>query len=139
MMLARSLDIGSKRNSTGLASSRVLVVEDDPDIRAMTVSVLEAAGAEVYTAASASEATALLDKHSFHALILDWHLSNDTGASLLLTLQERRPELFARSAVVTGDVLSIPGHEEAERLGRPVLAKPFRPKQLISTVLDLIS
>ncbi len=125
--------------SKGLREVSVLVVEDDEDIRGMTVSVLEGAGASVETASSANEAMAKVASTPFDAVLLDWHLADMTGSSLLLSLRDGHPALFTHTAVVTGDVLSMPGQHDAERLGRPVLAKPFRPKQLIAAVLDLLS
>ncbi len=104
----------------------VLGVEDDPDIRAMTVTVLQGAGAKVVTAATADEALAMVNSSEFDALILDWHLSGTTGSALLASVRTSYPRLFSRSAVVTGDLFSIPGEHEAESFGRPVLAKPFR-------------
>ncbi len=117
----------------------ILVVEDDPDIQAMTVAVLENAGAKVATAASAREALEVMRESKFDAVLLDWNLSDITGSALLESMRERDPELFARCAVVTGDLMSIPGQHEAERFGRPVLAKPFRPSQLIDTVTSILS
>jgi DNA-binding response OmpR family regulator len=118
---------------------RILVVEDDPDIRSMTASILRVAGAEVAEASSASEALSCLDRNDFDALILDWNLAGETGGMLLDKLRERSPGLLQRSVVVTGDLTSIPGRHEAERFGCPVLAKPFRPRQLVETVATILT
>lgn len=117
----------------------VLVVEDDADICAMTVAVLESAGLDVATAPDADQALAQVSKNSFDAILLDWNLSEITGAGLLEALRDSHPQLFGHSAVVTGDLMSIPGMHEAERFGRPVLAKPFRPAQLIETISELLA
>ncbi len=119
-------------------SGSILVVEDDADIRSLTVSILERAGASVTGAASAAEAITCLEQGHFDAVVLDWNLAGDTGGALLARLREHDPELLRHSAVVTGDVLSIPGQHEAEAYGCPVLAKPFRPQQLLSTVAALL-
>ncbi|MFT4572363.1 MAG: CheY-like chemotaxis protein [Hyphomicrobiaceae bacterium] len=117
----------------------ILVVEDDADICAMTVAVLASAGLQVSTAADAGQALAQVAAEKFDAIILDWNLSEITGAGLLEALRKTNPHLFGHSAVVTGDLMSIPGMHEAERFGRPVLAKPFRPAQLIETVSALLA
>lgn len=117
----------------------ILVVEDDPDIRSLTISILERAGATVAGAASAAEAITCLQRDSFDAIVLDWNLAGDTGGALLAMLRASKPELLRRSAVVTGDVLSIPGQHEAEAYGCPLLAKPFRPQQLLSTVAAMLA
>jgi DNA-binding response OmpR family regulator len=118
---------------------RVLVVEDDPDIRSMTASILRVAGAEVAEASSASEALSCLDRNDFDALILDWNLAGETGGVLLDKMRERNPGLLRRCVVVTGDLTSIPGRHEAERFGCPVLAKPYRPRQLVETVASILA
>lgn len=120
-------------------SGSVLVVEDDPDIRSMTATILRVAGATAYEAASASEAITCLDRKEIDAIVLDWNLVGETGGVLLEKLREQYPSLLGRCAVVTGDLLSIPGRHEAERFGCPVLAKPFRPRQLIDTVAAILS
>jgi DNA-binding response OmpR family regulator len=117
----------------------VLVVEDDPDIRSMTTSILRASGATVSEASTASEAIASLDGARFDAVVLDWNLAGETGGQLLEKLRDHHPELLRRSAVVTGDLMSIPGHHEAESFGCPVLAKPFRPRQLVETVAGILA
>jgi CheY-like chemotaxis protein len=117
----------------------VLVVEDDVDIRSMTATILQVAGAIVYEASSAAEAFAKIQEEEIDAIVLDWNLTGETGSALLEKLRDRHPGLLRRSAVVTGDLMSIPGRHEAERFGCPVLAKPFRPRQLIETVAQILS
>ena len=118
----------------------VLVVEDDPDIRSMTSTILRVAGATVHDACSASEAMSWIDRSEFDAVVLDWNLAGETGVVLLESLRDRHPDLLRRSAVVTGDLMSFPGHHhEAERFGCPVLAKPFRPRQLVETVAGILA
>lgn len=132
---------GAPRAASGRPrlSGSILVVEDDPDIRLMTASILRGAGATVRDAASATEALSCLDTATFDAVILDWNLAGETGGMLLEKLRERQPGMLRRSVVVTGDLTSIPGRHEAERFGCPVLAKPFRPRQLVETVAGILA
>lgn len=120
-------------------SGSILVVEDDPDIRSMTSSILRVAGATVSDAASAGEALSCLDSGVFDAVILDWNLAGETGGVLLEKLRDHQPGMLRRSVVVTGDLMSIPGRHEAEQFGCPVLAKPFRPRQLVETVAGILA
>ena len=116
----------------------VLLVEDDADIRSMTATILRIAGATVFDTSSATEAIRWLDDHAFDAVVLDWNLAGEKGSVLLEKLRDEHPGLLRRSAVVTGDVMSRPGRHEAERYGCPVLAKPFRPRQLVETVSEIL-
>ena len=117
----------------------VLVVDDDADIRSMTSAVLCSAGATVHGAASPAEALAFLGTQEFDAVILDWNLGIETAGIVLERMRDAFPGLLERSAVVTGDLMSIPGLHEAERFGCPVLAKPFRPRQLLETVARILA
>jgi two-component system chemotaxis response regulator CheY len=126
------------KNSAAL-KARILIIDDDADIRAMMTAVLEGAGATVAAASSAAEALNAISSNSFDAAVLDWHLGGSTGEELLASLKAEHPNLFDRTAVVTGDILSSGDDNTAARLGRPLLAKPFRPRQLIETLTALIS
>ena len=107
--------------------ARVLVVEDDPDIRRMVCASLETAGATSDEAADADEALAKMADGTFDAAVLDWNLGATSSASLLEKMRNDHPKLFSRTLVTTGDVVST-GDDNAEaRLGRPLLAKPFAP------------
>lgn len=116
----------------------MLVVEDDPDIREMTSSILAVAGAGVSGASSSAEALTRLEAGDFDALVIDWNLAGETAGVLLEALRDSRPHLLQRSVVVTGDLMSIPGRHEAEQFGCPVLAKPFRPRQLVEAVAGIL-
>lgn len=105
----------------------------------MTASILRVAGLAVSEAPNAAEAVACLERGTFDAVILDWNLAGETGGVLLEQMRERHPDLLRRSIVVTGDLMSIPGRHEAERFGCPVLAKPFRPRQLVETIAGILS
>jgi CheY-like chemotaxis protein len=118
-----------------LAGTTILVIDDDPDIRQMIAKVLHAAGAEVHAAADGASALDRLAQQGVDAVLLDWHLAEGSGSNLLHALHARYPELSERTAVITGDLL----HSTAEAIGsHPVLAKPFRPTELIALIARLI-
>ena len=118
--------------------ARVLIIEDDPDIRRMVSASLETAGATSDEAADADEALAKMADGTFDAAVLEWNLGAPSSASLLEKMRNDHPELFSRTLVTTGDVISA-GDDNAEaRLGRPLLAKPFRPRDLIERLAELL-
>ena len=118
-----------------LAGTTILVVDDDPDIRQMIATVLRAAGAEACQAADGSSALDQLDRQEVDAVLLDWHLAEGCGSTLLETLCARHPELSRRTAVITGDLL----RSTTDAIGNhPVLPKPFRPPELIALIATMI-
>src|SRR5262249_27168391 len=70
-----------------LRGVRVLAVEDDPDTLEMLKFVLAESGAEVMTAASASEALSTLERWHPNALISDLAMPDEDGYDLLAQLR----------------------------------------------------
>jgi PAS domain S-box-containing protein len=72
-----------------LAGTRVLVVDDDPDARALVHRVLTDAGAIVTDAASASTALQAVDAFAPHVLVSDIGMPGQDGYDLIRRLRER--------------------------------------------------
>jgi len=126
-------------NSRPRLEARVLVIEDDPDIRRMVCASLKTAGATSDEAADADEALAKMADGTFDAAILDWNLGATNSASLLEEMRDDHPKLFSRTLVTTGDVISAGDNNDEARLGRPLLAKPFRPRDLVERLAELLA
>ena len=60
-------------------TERVLLVEDDEDVRALSQSILERAGYAVRTAASVADAIAILDHEPIDAMVSDVMIAGGTG------------------------------------------------------------
>lgn len=63
--------------------ARLLVVDDERDIRALYAAELEDEGYQVETAANGSEAAALLQEHKFDLIVLDIQMKGESGLTLL--------------------------------------------------------
>jgi two-component system, cell cycle sensor histidine kinase and response regulator CckA len=120
----------------------VLVVDDEPVVRAMMGRALQQAGYAVLQAESADAAMARAEEHAgeIHVLVSDLVMPGMSGHELAERLAARHPGLGV--LFVSG----FPG-EEVERRGllesgRPFLAKPFTPEMLVErvrAVLDALS
>jgi two-component system phosphate regulon response regulator PhoB len=117
-----------------LRGSRVLVVEDDADIRRMISTVLLAAQATAVLVGSGAQADRALEEQDYDAMLLDWNLSDMPAAELLTKAEARRPGILRRTAVMTGDLSRRRGTHEAEQRGLVLLRKPFRPRELIAAL-----
>jgi DNA-binding response OmpR family regulator len=62
--------------------ARIVIVEDEPDLREAVAEYLGAAGYDVATADSAAAARSLLETQSFHLAILDIAMPGEDGLSL---------------------------------------------------------
>ena len=108
---------------------RVLVVEDDPDIRAMMQSSLSVEGFTVQTAVSLSEASALIRHDLPDILLLDLGLPDGDGLSLV---QEVRKTQSLPILIVSAR------HQEAQKIqaldagADDYLVKPFSVGELLA-------
>lgn len=77
---------------TGNSAIRVGVLDDDQFSRSLITSMLEGAGFEVSSAATAQEALALLDSFDPHAMMLDLDLGTHlTGLDVMNAIKDRAP------------------------------------------------
>jgi len=92
------------RQSTGPLTAtpplRVLVVDDDPIVRRVTVAMLTAAGLSTQSAASGHEGATQLERHRFDVVVSDVEMPDGSGLDLLRTI--RRVDLDIPVILVTG-------------------------------------
>jgi PAS domain S-box-containing protein len=119
--------------------SRLLVVDDEPEIAELMRDMLEGAGYEVATAESGAVAMALLETARFDAVVSDLHMPDMDGATLWREVERQHPLLARRMLFVTGDTLS-PGAREFLREAHCVgLDKPFTKADLLAAVAQLLA
>lgn len=112
-------------------SLRVLVVEDDREIRALMQSSLSVEGFEVQTAVSLSEASALLRHDPPDVIVLDLGLPDGDGVQLVR-------EVRKRNAVPI--IVVSARHQEAQKIqlldagADDYLTKPFSVAELLARI-----
>ncbi len=112
----------------------VLVVEDDPMLRAFTVSQLGTLGYTALEAGSGGEALDVLEAHPGVALVFTDVVmpGGVSGPELAVTAQQRRPGV---RVLFTSGYAEIASLDDAARPGDPgMLRKPFTPRQLAEAV-----
>jgi DNA-binding response OmpR family regulator len=111
---------------------RVLVVDDQSDVRAMISIVLRINHFDIVEAASAAAALTAFEQQSFDLAIVDIFLQNTNGSDLIGSLRERIPGLpvVAISGMTALDFLS----ESPDLSDVICLQKPFRPHDLMRAV-----
>ena len=80
------------------AASTVLVVDDDPEVRELTVSMLEELGHTVLEAPDGRQALRLLERHSTDLILLDYAMPEMNGAEVAAAIRQRgipAPIVFA--------------------------------------------
>jgi DNA-binding NtrC family response regulator len=111
---------------------RVIVIDDQADVRAMISIVLRINHFEIVEAASATAALAAFEASRFDLAIVDIFLQGTNGSDVISTLRERMPDLpvVAISGMMALDFLSdAPGLSDVV-----CLQKPFRPQDLMRAI-----
>jgi DNA-binding response OmpR family regulator len=105
------------RSTHATRDTRILLVEDSDDVRALMTLILEAEGYHVDSAHSAEEGLRLLDDSAYDLVVSDYALPGRTGAWMLREAAAR--QVLAQGLIVTAH----PNPREAD--GFPVVYKPL--------------
>jgi len=119
-------------------SARVLLVDDDRDIREVVGAMLDAVGLAVEGATSGEEALERVRKSSFDLIVLDWNLPGMTGVELCRLIRKDKvlstlPVLFLTAHASSSDIV------EAFASGADdYVVKPFRAPELGARIFGLL-
>ncbi|MGC2780463.1 MAG: response regulator [Bradyrhizobium sp.] len=111
---------------------RILVVDDQKDVRAMISMVLRVNQFDVVEAGTAGAGLQLFREQAFDAVIVDIYLDDSNGLDLVRGMRALIPDL---PVVAVSGMTAFDGASMSEELTRVVyLQKPFRPAELIHAV-----
>jgi two-component system, NtrC family, response regulator PilR len=114
----------------------VLVIDDEPDLRALYELSLTREGYEVVTADSVAQSLAALDQRSFHAVVSDMQLPDGLGLEVLKFLaQTQRSE---KCVVITAHGSAENAVEALKAGAFDYLSKPVDLKQFRSVVAQAV-
>ena len=118
----------------GGGSGKVLVVEDNPDVLGVSVSMLEQLGYDVHAVSDATGALVAIEKEAFDIVISDIVMPGSMdGTALANAIRTRKPDLPV--LLMTGYSPGV-AHAEAEFV---ILRKPFQISDLGRTITRLIA
>lgn len=112
----------------------ILVIDDDPDIRASLRVILEAEGYSVGEAASGEEGLKVAERIQPDAVIIDLMMETvDSGSTVARKLREHKYEGVLYMLSSAGD--SVRYNIDARDLGLAgIFQKPIEPSTLVSTL-----
>jgi DNA-binding NtrC family response regulator len=116
--------------------ARLLVIEDDDQIRSVTARILAAAGHEILVAESGSRGLELWEQHGADLVITDMRMADVDGLAILVHLRARAPHVPV--ILMSGDAAS----PDVVARGAPLigaiafLQKPFLRAQLLDLVAE---
>ena len=115
---------------------KIMLVDDDRDVRTVTVAGLAEAGFEVVEFDSGQAAIARFDEHrDVQLLVTDYVMPAMNGIELIQRLRERAPQLPA--VVITGYANPVPSLMVPEDLA--VVRKPYRMTELVTCIMATIA
>ncbi|MGO8918280.1 MAG: response regulator [Stellaceae bacterium] len=107
--------------------ARILLVEDDPDVKPLLEHVLVGAGYQLASTKSAKEALTLVAAVDYDMVVTDWRLPDGDGRDVADAAVGRG----AKAIIITGYGLSLPPED---RQPHTFLLKPIRPSELLLAV-----
>ncbi|MGE5563027.1 MAG: PAS domain S-box protein [Bacillota bacterium] len=116
-------------------AASVLVIDDDPDVRAFIAAALEEQGFRVRQAADGKDGLKQLEREAADLVIVDFIMPEMSGAEVARRIRARLPEQ---------PILFVSGYSETDAVKRtapdaPLLAKPFRADALHKAVRAAIA
>lgn len=114
---------------------RLLVVDDDVDIRTLLAEQLGRAGYQVSTASQGSDMRAVLEREHIDLIVLDLNLPGEDGLTLCRNLRAR-----SQTPII---MLTARGEAFDRVLGLEMgaddyLAKPFEPRELLVRIRNIL-
>jgi len=121
------------------STSHVLVVDDEPDLRAVLVKQFELRRYNVDQAGDGEEAWRKLQSMVYNCVLLDLRMPGMSGKEFYERLQAESPELIDRIIFITGDTVNPATKSFLSSVANPVLSKPFDFRELEQMVVSVIN
>lgn len=132
-------DAPAQKAAFSVKGLRLLVVDDEPDMRKLIATALRAAGAFVVTASSGAEAFEQLSEQSFDVLISDIAMPTEDGHALARRVRARQDEKGRIPAVALTAFGGPLQRQLALSAGfNDYLKKPFAPQDLVGVVAGVV-
>ncbi|QNI35253.1 response regulator [Edaphobacter albus] len=116
---------------------KILIVDDDPDIRSLTRTFLEHEGYTVYACGNPDRAAQIFRRSTdIDLVITDFSMPHRSGLDLARELKALRPSL--QILIISGVLVSSVQMDQMQVHGWRFLPKPFSLPQLLSEVHNIL-
>lgn len=122
----------------GARRGRILLVDDEPDIRRSISKFLTRTGWQVDLADSGEEGLRLLEEGEYEVVLCDLRMPGMSGHEFYRHLQAQEAPAVQRLIFMTGDVLSPEASRFLAEARRPVLSKPFALRDLMEVLAQVV-
>jgi DNA-binding response OmpR family regulator len=111
---------------------RVLVVDDEPEVRRILATALRQRGLTIDEAADGSDAVALLRENVYSVVVLDLLMPGVNGFAVLDAIDEREGQVPIVLVVTGADRAMLDGLDSQKIHG--IIKKPFEPHEVAAVV-----
>ena len=115
-------------------NARILVVDDDENIRKVVVAILEDEGYIVESVGTAKKAIEITRKKFFNVALIDIRLPDIEGTELLGKMKETTPRM--RKIIITGYPTLHNAIEAVNKRADAYIMKPFDVDKVLATIKD---
>jgi len=135
----KALLVAESTANTNAKGERILLVEDETEVRVLAARVLLSAGYDITAVASFAEAEAVLCREGacFDMVYSDVVLPDGNGVDLVDKALERNPKLAV--LISSGYTDERSRWQRIQEQGYPFLPKPHSPSRLLSVVREILA
>lgn len=128
------------------SEKKILVVDDEPDVRDFLASCIEDAGFTVTTAVDGQDALEKIESNPPDLITLDMHMPKKSGIKVIRALRENEKYTGLPIIVITAHAKDEFGSEDIKEFNaftsglrpRYTMEKPITPKVLIKSICDIL-
>ncbi|MEW6061502.1 MAG: response regulator [Bacteroidota bacterium] len=120
-------------------AEKILVVEDDQNIKYLVTFKLKNSGYEVFSASNGVEALQFLTKNSVDLIITDVMMPLMTGKELIIQLKQNPATQHIPTIMLTSRTLEKEVVEGLSLGADDYIKKPFSPQELLARVKNVLS
>jgi len=132
--------VGSRgiEDATKAPDPRVLVIDDDDDLRALVVRVVKQAGYGVDAVSDGQAGLDRLAEQGYDLIVCDLRMPRMDGVTFYREVERRSPAAARRIVLMTAHVRSDEYVEFLRGVHAPVLSKPFTLDEFRSTLVRMV-
>jgi len=128
------------------SEKRVLVVDDEPDVRSFLAACIEDAGFQVETAVDGVDALEKVEANAPDLMTLDMVMPRKSGIKVIRTLRENEKWARLPVIVITAHARDEMGSEDIKEFNafasglrpRYTLEKPVTPEKLVKSICEIL-
>ncbi|MDP7061574.1 MAG: response regulator [Planctomycetota bacterium] len=120
--------------------ARILIADDDSEIRITLQKLLQMVGHEVELAKDGLEAVRILDSETFDLMVTDIVMPNQEGLESIMQARQKHPDLHLIAMSGGGKGRTENYLRMAKSFGaEAIFKKPFSPREMLDKVNELVT